>query len=224
MARIYAEMFIIDQQINQDRDARRAADTSFVYAPVLQKYGYTVDDYRASMAHYIKDPDRYARILRNSASMIETEIKSLKKEKERLDALEKMHEEVSAFGPERIFRLTGLGNPDIFAEDSLSFYVDSTGGELYFDARTWMDTAFYGPVMQVHECDTLFAVDSSSVEAPVPAVPIKKETGVPDEGFRMPDANGKVMERKPFVPEEKPYLKPAMDMNIDAKETVKEKK
>lgn len=163
MAKIYAEMFIADQKINLDRDARKMADTSFVYEPIFEKYGYTVEDYRASMAHYIKDPDRYARILRNSASMIETEIKTLKKERERLEALEKLQDEVSEFIPERIFRLTGLGNPDIFAEDSLHFYVDSTGGELYFDVRDWMDTAFFGPVMKLHEADTVSVSDTAAV-------------------------------------------------------------
>ena len=228
MARIYAEMFIVDQKINQDRDARRVADTSFVYAPIFEKYGYSVEDYRASMAHYIKDPDRYARILRHSASIIETEIKSLKKEKERLEALEKLHEEVSVYSPERIFRLTGLGNPDLFAEDSLSFFVDSTGGDLYFDTRVWMDTAFYGPVMQIQERDSLSVADSVSMELPEPDVPVKVETGDPLKMLPVQMDKGKAMERRPVAPEDKPHLKPAMDMKIEDKinsaETVKEKK
>ena len=90
MTKIYADMFIADQLINADRVARNMADTSFVYEPIFEKYGYTSDDYRASMAYYINDPDRFARILRESAVLIEKDIKELKKEKARLESLEKI--------------------------------------------------------------------------------------------------------------------------------------
>jgi len=176
MSMIYAEMFITDQRVSQDREARRMADTMFVYVPIFEKYGYTVEDYRASMAYYIQDPDRYARILRNSASIIEADIKSLKKEKELIEAMEKLQDEVSAFNPDRIYCLTGLGNPDVFTEDSLHFYVDSTGGVVYFDVRKWMDTAFFGPEMHLKIIDTLDVADSVSVGDAVvvsakPAIP-----------------------------------------------------
>ena len=173
MAKIYAEMFIADYRINNDRQARRAADTANVYAPIFKKYGYTVEDYRASVAHYVKDPDRYARILRNTASSLETEIRALKKEKEMLEEMERLRAGISRFDPERIYWMTGLENPDLFTEDSLRFYVDSTGGELYFDVRVWMDTAFFGPEMRIAERDTLSPCDSSaacdSVALPVPS-------------------------------------------------------
>lgn len=163
MAKIYAEMFIADNRINNDRQARRVADTANVYAPIFKKYGYTVEDYRASMAHYIKDPDRYARILRNTAASLEAEIKALKKEKEMLEEMERLRAGIAVFDPERIYWLTGLENPDLFTEDSLRFYVDSTGGELYFDVRVWMDTAFFGPEMRIAEPDSLLQCDSVAV-------------------------------------------------------------
>lgn len=218
MAIIYAELFIADQRINQDNDARKVADTSFVYAPVFEKHGYTVADYRASMAYYIKDPDRYARILRKTASIIEKDIKALKKEKERLEELEKLREEVSVFRPDRIFRLTGLDNPDLFTEDILSFYVDSTGGELYFDVRKWMDTAFYGPVMQVR--DTLSVHDSMTVELPGygSSGDVAVSSVAEQDGSAVPG-------RKSDVPAKKPLLNQADEMKINDKlENVKERK
>lgn len=218
MAKIYAELFIADQRINQDKDAKKVADTSFVYAPVLKKYGYTVADYRASMAYYIKDPDRYARILRNTASMIEKDIKAFKKEKTRLEELEKIRDEVSAFRPDRIFRLTGLDNPDLFTEDSLSFYVDSTGGELYFDVRKWLDTAFYGPVMQIR--DTLSVLDTVAVESPECGI----EADASVSSVAGQDEN-KAADRKNADPVKKPSMNPADKMKINDKlEFVKEKK
>ena len=50
MAEIYAEMYVLDQWLDENRSLRREADTSLVYAPVLDKYGYTYDDYAPAYA------------------------------------------------------------------------------------------------------------------------------------------------------------------------------
>ncbi len=149
MAEIYAEMFIADQRIASASRIRTTADTSLVYEPIFEKYGYTSDDYRASVAYYIQDATRYARILKKSAAIIEAQIRELKKEKALLDMLEDAQGMASKYAPERIFYMTGLDNPDTFGQDSLKFYVDSTGGDIWFDVRKWQDTAYFGPVMVV---------------------------------------------------------------------------
>lgn len=154
LARIYAEMFVADQRIGSDRQARSMADTSLVYEPIFEKYGYTSDDYRASMAHYIQDADRYAKILRETSAILNAEIRHLKEEKKKLDSIEDAQEAVEDFAPERVFFMTALENPGLFYEDSLGFYVDSAGGDMYFDAREWLDTAYYGPVMKT-VCDSV---------------------------------------------------------------------
>ena len=58
MTKIYVEMFVADQRIASSPEMRRTADTSWVYEPIFEKFGYNSDDYRASVAHYINDPDR----------------------------------------------------------------------------------------------------------------------------------------------------------------------
>ena len=147
-------MFVADQRIGSDRKARSMADTSLVYEPIFEKYGYTSDDYRASMAHYIQDADRYAKILRETSAILNAEIRHLKEEKKKLDSIEDAQEAVEDFAPERVFFMTALENPGLFYEDSLGFYVDSAGGDMYFDAREWLDTAYYGPVMKT-VCDSV---------------------------------------------------------------------
>ena len=87
MAEIYAEMFVLDQEIAGDPDIRREADTLFVYEPVFRKYGYTADDYRSSMAYYIQDPDRYVRILKRTVDILDGRRKELKSEKARLESI-----------------------------------------------------------------------------------------------------------------------------------------
>ena len=56
MAEIYAEMLMADQWVAEHSKTRKQADTSLVYEPIFQKYGYDTEDYRASVAHYMKDP------------------------------------------------------------------------------------------------------------------------------------------------------------------------
>lgn len=162
LAQIYAEMLVADQLISQDSKIRRTADTTLVYEPIFQKYGYTSDDYRASMARYIKDPDRYARILRRTGVIIEERLKELKEEKKILDSIMKLKDEIDSYAPERIFALTGLNNPGLCVSDSLSFYLDSAGGEYFFDTREWLDTAFYGPEVFVAK-DTVSVVADTSL-------------------------------------------------------------
>lgn len=167
MAEIYAEMFVADQLIAQDASLRRTADTTLVYEPIFQKYGYTSDDYRASVEYYIKDPDRYARILRNTGVILEKRLKELKAEKKVQDSILRLKDEINSYAPERIFALTGLGNPGLCESDSLVFYVDSSGGEYFFDTRQWLDTAFYGPVMCTK--DTVAVSDTGAVAGDIVA-------------------------------------------------------
>lgn len=161
MSKIYAEMFIADQLIISDYGARSMADTTLVYEPILKKYGCTSADYRASVEYYMNDADRFARILRHSSVIVEQKIKELKKEKEMEESLTKMRTEAMVFRPERIFNLTGINNPDVFSLDSVRVYVDSTGGEVYFDPQIGLDTVFKGPEMIVK--DTVAAGDTSAM-------------------------------------------------------------
>ena len=73
MARIYAEIFLLDERIDNQRQWRRMADTSKVYEAVFEKYGYTAEDYRRSQEKYILDADRYTRILKKSVKILEKE-------------------------------------------------------------------------------------------------------------------------------------------------------
>ena len=87
LAEIYAEMFITDQWILGATGVRRQADTSLVYEPILEKYGYTSADYRKSVEKYMDDPERFSRILRTSASILDKKINVLKKLKEEQDLI-----------------------------------------------------------------------------------------------------------------------------------------
>ena len=66
MADIYVEMLMMDQWITTIPGMRIIADTSLVYEPILEKYGYDKMDYIHSVDVYMDDPERFSRILRTS--------------------------------------------------------------------------------------------------------------------------------------------------------------
>ena len=163
MARIYAEMLLTDQWINDNWVQNRSADTSFVYRPILRRYGYDEKDWRKSVSKYIKDPDRYSRILKKSAAMLEAREKELRFRLDLINAAERLEQETAGYIPERLYWLAGMRNPDNFVEDGLVFYVDSVGGsEWRFDPYRGYDTLFAGPAWKISLRDSV-SIDSLSV-------------------------------------------------------------
>lgn len=90
LAKIYAEMLVTDQWITSNAGIRMIADTSLVYEPILNKYGYDSDDYRLSVDYYMNDPERFSRILRTSGELIDKRIEELKQEERRLEAIARL--------------------------------------------------------------------------------------------------------------------------------------
>lgn len=92
LAEIYADMFVADQWTNSSsRILKRTIDTTMIYEPIFQKYGYTVDDYIASVDYYLYDPLRYERILQNALDIIlarQEELEAIREENEHQVMLE----------------------------------------------------------------------------------------------------------------------------------------
>ena len=55
MAAINAEMYLFDQYAGADNQMRRFSDTCAMYKPLLRSYGYTTEQYFASMDHYLNN-------------------------------------------------------------------------------------------------------------------------------------------------------------------------
>ena len=168
LAEIYAEMLVVDQWIANDLSLKRQADTSFVYAPILEKYGYTPDDYRKSVDHYMHDPERYSRILRTSAEILGERLSELKIEKARLDRIAGIKVYESDLTPED-FALY-LRDSLIMYHDSLSFEADSLKMIYRLIPHETSDTVYEGVAMVIKVdslsvvADSLAAVDSVAVK------------------------------------------------------------
>ena len=130
LAEIYAEFLVTDQWIVEEYSTRRIADTTLVYRPILEKYGYTEADYRMSVDKYMDDPERFSRILRSTAKILEDKLAQLEKRKEQLDheaALKLMRE---AMKIEVDYDIDGncpylRKEPYVHYYDSLAIEIDS---------------------------------------------------------------------------------------------------
>lgn len=166
LAEIYAEMLVTDQWIADHSQMRRMADTSLVYEPIFEKYGYTSADYRKSVDVYMDDPERFSRILRTTVGIFDKKLKELKirqEEEAKAEALRLMREKMKI----RVEFDIDAANPFLFKEPYMHFYdslaVECDSIDVYRlrnIERT--DTIFKGPLMVVK--DSVSVADSIFVK------------------------------------------------------------
>lgn len=175
LARIYAEMLVTDQWIAETPNVRRIADTSLVYEPILEKYGYDSDDYRRSVDYYMDDPERFARIFRETDDILDLRINDLTRKKNELEQLEKKKKFLEKFRKElnldEYFPYLH-GKPYVCFYDSLSVAMDDFNVYRLEPVET-ADTLFDGIRIVIPEADTLStAAPSDTVKAEVKAEPV----------------------------------------------------
>lgn len=162
MSMIYAEMFLVDQWIQANPQYRWVADTTLMYEPILQKYGYTSEDYRRSVYKYLDDPERFARIFRETANIYDKRIAEL----DVLKNLQKTAEEKAAQSEKfKVdFKISEhfpymFEEPYVHYHDSLGVELDTLTREYKMKPVELSDTTYSGPEMIVRT-DTLAVTDS----------------------------------------------------------------
>lgn len=174
MAEIYAEMYVLDQWLDDNRSLRREADTSLVYAPVLDKYGYTYDDYLNSVDVYMKDPTRYSRILRRTSEILGSRLTELKAEKKAQEDALKESRRLDSLRNLIHLNVDSLMNTMVRTapSDSLVTAFDSLGFVDFRFVQT-SDTTYDGPAVVIR-IDSL-AVTSDSLTVLTDTLPEKAE-------------------------------------------------
>ena len=149
-------MLMADQWIIENSRTRTQADTSLVYEPIFQRYGYDTEDYRASVAHYMKDPERYSRILRETAEILDARILELKE----LKRIEDRRKSIVPYKIDR-FRLYYVRSVEGLWEhgDSVSVEVDSLVPVLEMHLHETSDTLYEGLEMII-KTDSLSVKDT----------------------------------------------------------------
>lgn len=166
MAEIYAEMYVLDQWLDENRSLRREADTSLVYAPVLDKYGYTYDDYLNSVNVYMKDPTRYSRILRRTSEILGSRLTELKVEKKAQEDALKESRRLDSLRNLIHLNVDSLMNSMVRTapSDSLVTVLDSLGFVDFRFVHT-SDTTYDGPAMVIRRDSLAVVADSLTVLA-----------------------------------------------------------
>lgn len=164
MAEIYAEMYVLDQWLDENRSLRREADTSLVYAPVLDKYGYTYDDYLNSVDVYMKDPTRYSRILRRTSEILGSRLTELKAEKKAQEDALKESRRLDSLRNLIHLNVDSLMNSMVRTapSDSLVTVLDSLGFVDFRFVQT-SDTTYDGPAMVIRRDSLAVVADSLTV-------------------------------------------------------------
>lgn len=164
MAEIYAEMYVLDQWLDENRSLRREAETSLVYAPVLDKYGYTYDDYLNSVNVYMKDPTRYSRILRRTSEILGSRLTELKVEKKAQEDALKESRRLDSLRNLIHLNVDSLMNSMVRTapSDSLVTVLDSLGFVDFRFVQT-SDTTYDGPAMVIRRDSLAVVADSLTV-------------------------------------------------------------
>lgn len=163
LAQIYAEMLLTDQWVMSTPNVRKIADTSLVYEPILEKYGYDSDDYRKSVDVYMDDPERFARIFRETSDILDRRLTDLKRQKEiqekEMLRRKEMEKYRSNFKPEEFFPYL-FDEPYIHYYDSVSFEPDSILQIYRLTPIERADTIYDRIEMIILRSDTLAAADT----------------------------------------------------------------
>lgn len=192
LAEIYAEMMMTDQWILNTPNVRLIADTSLVYDPILEKYGYDSDDYRKSIDVYMDDPERFAKILKVTGEILEGRLKDLELKKEEMERLEMLRKEAEKFRPDLDFDEMFpyfKDEPYVHYHDSLAFEMDSITRIYRMSPVELADTVYDGVRMVIRsvEPDTLAVMDSTVVPEPVQELepePVPMQEPEPIREFR----------------------------------------
>ena len=170
LADIYAEMFILDQWISETPGMRLIADTSLVYQPILEKYGYDKLDYIHSVHFYMNDPERFSRILRISMDKLDKRIdylQKLQKEQElKAEAAKKLERFKQDYSFEEYFPYLA-DEPYVHYYDSLAFETDSSNAYRLVAIET-ADT-LYDRLVMISPADSLSVYDTVSVSDTISA-------------------------------------------------------
>lgn len=157
LSKIYAQMLLTDQWILHTPNMRNIADTSLVYEPILERYGYDSDDYRKSVDFYMDDPERFARIFRETGEILNARLEELQAERERLARLEMLRKKAEEYRPDIEWELTVSDDDTLSVSlpDSLVIERDSSSIIYRIAYVPRRDTVYKGVRMELQEPDIL---------------------------------------------------------------------
>ena len=71
MEKIYTDLLMADQWLAVNSDNSVAVDTTLFYEAVFRRYGFTTEDFNASLEYYMRDPLKFSRMMKDVAVKLE---------------------------------------------------------------------------------------------------------------------------------------------------------
>ena len=152
MEKIYREMFIADQWLEENPDKRTMADTTWFYEPIFEKYGFSSRDYQTSVEHYLNDPKRYAEMLGRVVDGLNAERNVLNK---KLTLESRLRREADSLARARLAASVRPfpSFPEILGSSSMTdrICVELDSNWVYCPVPVVEDTVFLGPELIIRD-------------------------------------------------------------------------
>lgn len=166
MAAMFEEMFVLDQWIRTDNRLARMADTSLVYAPILERYGYTAEDYYHSVEYYLSEPAEFTEIFQTVKGRLDRRVEELTALEEGITQRDAHRRAIEARTDFRRARIFDFGDT-LDLTRKVSVVWDSLGISVV--ERALPDTLYDGPVFHLRDSVKIVENEESSSEIPVSA-------------------------------------------------------
>lgn len=165
-AEVYADLFLGDVWMTFNPDVKAKADTSRFYEYVLNSRGYTTEDYLRSVDYYMNDPDRYAKILKQTRAILDREERAIRKAAQAEADKEEMFLKIQSYNPD--FLLYDTLFEEEVIPDTIFIKTDEYGRML--PEPVLPDSLWRGPGMTVSR-DTVKAVSGDSLKTTLKRIP-----------------------------------------------------
>lgn len=165
---IYADMLLADAWLQEAPDARRQADTSAFYEPIFRKYGYTTLDYDRSVFKYLRDPEKFSKILSDVQEKLRVELNDLRKLKKKSDEAKALNE-----------MIRGYEDKDFEIGDIPKLWKENAAADTLVAADTLAEVDTLARIDTLVRTETLAAADTLA-EADAPA---KSDTEIKSENI-----------------------------------------
>ena len=73
LTRIYHDMYLADQWLRDNPEARKVADTTLFFDPIFRSHGYSFEDFDRTVRYYLDHPDKYAKIISKASDRLRKE-------------------------------------------------------------------------------------------------------------------------------------------------------
>ena len=77
MGQLMYEMYVIDEYLYSNGEIRAQSDSEYVYLPILEKYGLSVDDFNDALDYYLRHVEEFKEISSSVSERLKSELAAL---------------------------------------------------------------------------------------------------------------------------------------------------